>query len=173
MFLSLDGVDGTGKPRRSDCCAIGCALRSRRGHLPRPGQHAAGRNQFVVCCSTNMSVCRSSRRSEMLLYMAARAQLVEEVLRPALASGKTVVSDRYLLANVVYQGHAGGLAPETMAGWSRRHRRLPAGSDHCARYASRRSGGRAFDRPKDRMEKQGAAFERARAPDFWRKRRGA
>jgi dTMP kinase len=45
----------------------------------------------------------------MLLYMAARAQLVEEVIRPALASGKTVVSDRYLLANVVYQGYAGGL----------------------------------------------------------------
>jgi dTMP kinase len=49
------------------------------------------------------------RRSEMLLYMAARAQMVEEVIRPALAAGKTVVSDRYLLANVVYQGYAGGL----------------------------------------------------------------
>jgi dTMP kinase len=49
------------------------------------------------------------RRSEMLLYMAARAQLVEEMIRPALAAGKTVVSDRFLLANVVYQGYAGGL----------------------------------------------------------------
>jgi dTMP kinase len=52
---------------------------------------------------------RIDRRSEMLLYMAARAQLVEEVIRPALAAGKAVVSDRYLLANVVYQGYAGGL----------------------------------------------------------------
>jgi len=49
------------------------------------------------------------RRSEMLLYMAARAQLVEEVIRPALTAGKTVVCDRFLLANVVYQGQAGGL----------------------------------------------------------------
>ncbi len=49
---------------------------------------------------------RIDSRSEMLLYMAARAQLVEEVIRPALAQGKTVVSDRYLLANVVYQGYA-------------------------------------------------------------------
>lgn len=49
------------------------------------------------------------RRSEMLLYMAARTQMVEEVIRPALAAGRTVVSDRFLLANIVYQGHAGGL----------------------------------------------------------------
>jgi dTMP kinase len=51
------------------------------------------------------------RTSEMFLFMAARAQLVAEVIRPALAAGKTVVSDRFLLANVVYQGHAGGLDP--------------------------------------------------------------
>jgi len=46
--------------------------------------------------------------------MAARAQLVEEVIRPALDSGKTVVCDRFLLANVVYQGHAGGLDVEEL-----------------------------------------------------------
>ena len=44
--------------------------------------------------------------------MASRAQLVEEVIRPALAGGQTVVSDRYLLANIVYQGYAGGLSIE-------------------------------------------------------------
>jgi dTMP kinase len=52
--------------------------------------------------------------SEMLLYMAARAQLVEEIVRPSLDAGRTVVSDRFLLSNVVYQGHAGGLDPETL-----------------------------------------------------------
>jgi dTMP kinase len=51
---------------------------------------------------------------EALLFMASRAQLVEEVIRPALALGKMVVSDRYLLANVVYQGHAGGLDVELL-----------------------------------------------------------
>jgi dTMP kinase len=55
-----------------------------------------------------------ARTSEMLLFMAARAQLVAEVIRPALAQGKTVVSDRYLLANLVYQGHAGGLDVEAI-----------------------------------------------------------
>src|SRR5262249_36030930 len=49
---------------------------------------------------------------EALLFMASRAQLTAEVIRPALAAGRTVLSDRFLLANVVYQGHAGGLDPE-------------------------------------------------------------
>jgi dTMP kinase len=50
----------------------------------------------------------------MLIYMAARAQMVDEIISPALAAGKTVVSDRYLLANVVYQGYAGGLDVATL-----------------------------------------------------------
>jgi dTMP kinase len=47
----------------------------------------------------------------MLLYMASRAELVAECIRPALESGKSVITDRFLLANVVYQGCAGGLDP--------------------------------------------------------------
>jgi len=48
---------------------------------------------------------------EALLFMASRAQLVAEVIRPAIESGRCVICDRFLLANVVYQGHAGGLDP--------------------------------------------------------------
>src|SRR5208282_2800251 len=51
---------------------------------------------------------------EALLFMASRAQLTVETIRPALNSGQAVVADRYLLANVVYQGHAGGLDPERL-----------------------------------------------------------
>jgi dTMP kinase len=46
--------------------------------------------------------------------MASRAQLVDEYLRPALAECDYVITDRYLLANVVYQGAAGGLDPEAI-----------------------------------------------------------
>jgi dTMP kinase len=53
---------------------------------------------------------------EAFLFMASRAQLVAEVIRPALEAGRAVISDRYLLANVVYQGHAGGLDVEAL--WS-------------------------------------------------------
>src|SRR5207244_1597472 len=52
---------------------------------------------------------RIATMTEAMLFMASRAQLVEEVIRPALDRGEVVVSDRFLLANVVYQGHAGGV----------------------------------------------------------------
>src|SRR5262249_36317541 len=103
------------------------------------------------------------RRSEMLLYMAARAQLVEEVVRPALAAGKTVISDRYLLANVVYQAHGGGLAADdvwaggrvTVAGVMPR---LIFLLDMPAARAARR-----LNRQLDRMEAQGLDYlERVR-----------
>jgi dTMP kinase len=98
------------------------------------------------------------RRSEMLLYMAARAQMVEEIIQPALQQDKIVLCDRYLLANVVYQGYGGGLDVPTL--WQ------------VGRIAT---GGRMPDltivldmpndaaasriaRPLDRMEKQGAEF---------------
>ncbi len=48
-------------------------------------------------------------RSEMLMFSVARAQLVEEVIRPAIAAGKTVVCDRYFFSTIVYQGHAGNV----------------------------------------------------------------
>ena len=46
------------------------------------------------------------------MFMTARCQLVEELIKPALASGKTVVCDRYVFSTVVYQGHAGDLDAE-------------------------------------------------------------
>jgi dTMP kinase len=52
----------------------------------------------------------------MLLFMTARAQLVEELIRPALAKGYFVLCDRYTFSTVVYQGHAGGLSPDEI--WS-------------------------------------------------------
>ena len=54
----------------------------------------------------------TGRMAQMFLFMAARAQLVEEVIVPALDAGQTVVCDRFLLSSVVYQGYAGGLDPQ-------------------------------------------------------------
>jgi dTMP kinase len=113
MFFSIDGGDGVGKSTQIDRF---CQWLRSEGHdvvtCRDPGSTPLG--EAIRELLLNRHDLSIHRRSEMLLYMAARTQLVEEVIRPALEAGKTVVSDRYLLANVVYQGHAGGLDVDTL-----------------------------------------------------------
>ena len=113
MFLSIDGGDGTGKSTQVEL--LGAWLREQ-GHevvaCRDPGSTPLG--EAVRGILLDRHDLHIDRRSEMLLYMAARAQMVEEVIRPALAEGKTVLCDRYLLANVVYQGYGGGLDVATL-----------------------------------------------------------
>jgi dTMP kinase len=113
MFYSFDGLDGTGKSTQLKLFADW--LRSR-GHdvvtCVDPGSTRLGEAIRQILLESKDTPI--SATSEMLLFMAARAQLVEEVIRPALQRGKVVVSDRFLLANVVYQGYAGGLDVATL-----------------------------------------------------------
>jgi len=111
MFFSFDGVDGAGKSTQIDLLADALRQRGREVVTCRdPGSTALGERLREILLHHHGTPIH--RRSEMLLYMASRAALVEEVIRPALAAGKIVISDRYLLANVVYQAHAGGLNPD-------------------------------------------------------------
>jgi len=114
-FLSLDGVDGSGKS--SQVAPLADWLRGR-GHevctCRDPGSTPVG--DAIRELLLHRHDLHLAAPAEMLLYMAARAQLVAEVVAPALARGAWVVADRYLLANVVYQGHAGGLGPDVVRG---------------------------------------------------------
>lgn len=162
MFLSFDGVDGAGKSTQIGL--LSQWLRARGMEVVQcrdPGSTALGEKlRAILLDRHDMPI---HRRSEMLLYMAARAQLVEEVIRPALQAGKWVLSDRFLLANVVYQAHAGGLNPEdvwdvgemTVAGIMPR---LSIVLDMPADKAAAR-----IQREHDRMEAQGLQYlERVR-----------
>jgi dTMP kinase len=108
LFLTLDGPDGGGKTTQA--ARLADWLRARGFEVVTcrdPGGTAIGeriRPIILERASGHLAL-----RAEMLLYMACRAQLVEEVIRPALESGRVVVSDRYLLANLAYQGDGGGL----------------------------------------------------------------
>ena len=110
VFLSLDGLDGTGKS--TQCRLLADRLRADGRSVTTcadPGGTELGaklRELLLFGRENRMGV-----RTEALLFMASRAELVDQVIRPALARGDAVVSDRYLLANVVYQGHAGGVDP--------------------------------------------------------------
>jgi dTMP kinase len=109
LFLSLDGLDGTGKS--TQCRLLAEWLRAQ-GHrvveCADPGGTPVGdvlRELLLDHRSELTPAC------EALLFMASRAQLVAEVIRPALEAGQVVISDRFVLANIVYQGRAGGLDP--------------------------------------------------------------
>lgn len=157
MFYSLDGVDGSGKSTQAWLLAEW--LREQRHEVVicrDPGSTPLGDEiRKLLLDRDDMGI---SRRSEMLLYMAARAQLVEQVIRPALEAGKTVVSDRYLLANVVYQGHAGGLDVAML--WQV-GRIATGGLEPDLTFVLDLDDARAAQRlarPLDRMERQGEAF---------------
>ena len=112
LFFSFDGIDGSGKSTQMQ---LFCDWLGELGHdvvtCRDPGGTLLGEQIRKILLASDDST-PIDHRSEMLLYMASRAQLVEEVIRPALAAGKMVVSDRFLLANIVYQGYAGGLGAE-------------------------------------------------------------
>ena len=108
MFISLDGIDGAGKSTQISLLRDWLVGLGHDVVLCRdPGSTELG--EAIRHVLLDHRHAGMSRTAEMLLYMAARAQMVEEIIRPALNAGKVVISDRYLLANVVYQGHAGGL----------------------------------------------------------------
>lgn len=112
LFISLDGLDGTGKS--TQCQLLAEWLRKQGQEVVEctdPGGTTVGEaiRELLLGRRDDMSL-----PCEAFLFMASRAQLTAEVIRPALAAGKTVLADRYLLANVVYQGHAGGLDPDRL-----------------------------------------------------------
>jgi dTMP kinase len=112
LFLSLDGLDGTGKS--TQCRLLEDWLRARGLDVVRcaePGGTGLGDRLRQMLLTQEHDF---EPMAEALLFMASRAELLERVIRPALARGATVVSDRYLLATVVYQGYAGGLDVEQL-----------------------------------------------------------
>jgi thymidylate kinase (EC 2.7.4.9) len=131
MFISLDGGDGVGKSTQVALladwlCRLGYSVITCRD----PGSTRLG--EAIRSLLLDRHDLQMTPKAEMLLYMAARAQMVEEVIRPALVAGQTVLADRYLLANVVYQGYGAGLDVETLWQIGRvATGRTDARSDYC------------------------------------------
>lgn len=114
FFVAFEGPDGGGKSTQAARAVewlrgLGFDVVACRD----PGGTPLGERLRAVILSDES--VHPSMRAEMLLYMASRAQLVDEVVRPALAAGRIVVTDRFLLSNIVYQGVAGGLDAASIA----------------------------------------------------------
>ena len=106
-FIVLDGPDGCGK---STQCALLAEWLKENGvevvSLRDPGDTAIGEKIRQILL--NPEHIAMSTAAEVLLYMAARVQLWQEKIAPALAQKKCVVLDRWLSSTCAYQGHAGG-----------------------------------------------------------------
>ncbi|MDE5602205.1 MAG: dTMP kinase [Clostridia bacterium] len=111
MFVSFEGCEGVGKSTQ---------LRLLREYLDRTGQDAIYvrepgstdiseqiRNVILDPANTQMTYM-----TEAMLYAASRAQLVREVIKPALAEGKLVICDRYVDSSVAYQGYGRDMGAE-------------------------------------------------------------
>jgi dTMP kinase len=107
-FITFEGIEGSGKTVVSkEICRSLESAGVRLTHTREPGGTAVSEAIRVLLLDPERR--EMDPRAELFLYLASRAQLVSEVIRPALAAGKSVVCDRYFDASVAYQGWARGL----------------------------------------------------------------
>jgi dTMP kinase len=111
MFITLEGIEGSGKTTQIrrlveflEDKGVDCVT------TRQPGGTQIGENIRSILLDPANSALEPL--AELLLYMADRAQHINELIRPALKNGKTVVCDRYFDATMVYQGFARGLSIE-------------------------------------------------------------
>ena len=117
LFISFDGVDGTGKSTQIERLVHWLKEQGREVVTCRdPGSTTLGEALRSIVLGQSDEEAQIGGRAEALIYMAARAQLVEEIIRPALEAGHVVVADRFLLATVVYQGYGLELGADEL--WS-------------------------------------------------------
>ena len=106
MFLAFEGVDGVGKSTQVELLREWFVARGRDPLVVRePGGTRLGEDlRALLLAPSTGDLCAEA---EVALFMAARAQLVDAVIAPALAASRPVISDRFHWSSVVYQGIVG------------------------------------------------------------------
>jgi dTMP kinase len=114
-FLTFEGIEGSGKStvtravlERFLQAGLRCMITREPG-----GNEISEKIRDLLLDPANTAM---SARAELLLYEASRAQIVDEIIRPALEEGTSVLCDRFMDASVAYQGWARDLGEETVEG---------------------------------------------------------
>jgi len=104
MFITLEGPEGSGKT--SHVPSLVEFLRAK-GHTVFPTREPGGTSigEQVRVIIHDLKNTEMHPHTETLLYQAARAQIVEQVIRPRLSAGEIVISDRYADSTIAYQGY--------------------------------------------------------------------
>jgi len=110
VFISFEGVDGSGKSTQARLLSAALKAEGREVlEIREPGGTPAAEQVRELLADPAVPL---DPVAELMLFLAARADLVATVLRPALEAGTWVVSDRYSDSTEAYQGHARGLGPQ-------------------------------------------------------------
>jgi dTMP kinase len=104
LFISLEGVDGSGKSTQARLLVE--ALGEDTVAIREPGGTDAAERLRELLADPSVSL---EPLAELMLFLAARAEVTERVIRPALEAGRHVVADRFSDSSVAYQGAARGL----------------------------------------------------------------
>lgn len=158
-LITIEGVDGAGKTTLAEALASELAARGRAVRLLRePGGVRASEVIRALVTDAALTV---GARTEALLYAAARAQLVQEALTPALARGEWVLLDRFVDSSLAYQGGGRELGIEAVRELNRfatggltPDRTLLLALDRASAQARADARGQT----PDRLEREGAAF---------------
>ena len=115
-FITIDGPDGGGKTTQAERLGEHLFARGVRVLLTRePGGTWLGeRLRDVLLARTSTAAAPTDPLTDALLFNAARRQLVEEVVRPALDAGTTVICARFADSTLAYQGHGAGVPLERL-----------------------------------------------------------
>ena len=111
-FVTFEGIDGSGKSTQIAILADALRAEGRTVVVTRePGGTLVGERLRELVLLTKVEI---APEAEALMFAAARAQLVREVIEPALAAGSWVLSDRFLDSSLAYQGAARGLGVDAV-----------------------------------------------------------
>ena len=111
LFVTFEGIDRSGKTTQARLLVD--ALGDDALAVREPGGTPASEQIRALLKDPALTI---GGRTEALLFAAARAELVEQVVRPALDHGRMVVSDRFADSSLAYQGAARGLGTAAVAG---------------------------------------------------------
>lgn len=159
-FVVLDGIDGCGKSTQAERLAAHLGRETGRPvrHLREPGSTRLGEGLRALLLGREFA---PTARVEALLFAAARAQMLFELVEPALAAGEHVVCERFHPSTFAYQATAGGLPEGDVLALLQRWAGSPAPDlvvwlDLAPELAAVRRG-----RAQDRIEDRGLEFQRA------------
>jgi dTMP kinase len=113
VFITIEGTDGSGKTTQIKLMEAYLKQKGLDVVLTRePGGTKISEDIRSLILDVNNS--EMGRTTEMLLYASARAQLVSEVIKPAISAGKMVICDRFVDSSYVYQGFGRGIEAKTI-----------------------------------------------------------